>query len=99
MATFDQPSEGTLLLNDQDLNQIKARELAKFRREELGFVFQDFNVLDTFNNKDNILLPLVLSNVKPKEMETRLDELAPLLGIQEILEKYPYEISGGQNNG
>lgn len=96
VATFDQPSEGTLLLNDQDLNQIKARELAKFRREELGFVFQDFNVLDTFNNKDNILLPLVLSNVKPKEMETRLDELAPLLGIQEILEKYPYEISGGQ---
>lgn len=96
IATFDKPTEGTLLLNQRNLTKIKASDLARFRREELGFVFQDFNVLDTFNNKDNILLPLVLSNVKSREMEKRLDQLIPLLGIQEILEKYPYEISGGQ---
>lgn len=96
IATYDQPTEGKVKLNDQDLSDIPAKEIAKFRREKLGFVFQDFNVLDMFNNKDNILLPLVLSNVPLKEMETRLKEMSQFLGIQELLNKYPYEISGGQ---
>lgn len=96
IATYDQPTEGKIILNNQDLSKIKAKEIAKFRREQLGFVFQDFNVLDTFNNKDNILLPLVLSNVPIKEMEARLNKISPFLGIEKLLNKYPYEISGGQ---
>jgi ABC-type lipoprotein export system ATPase subunit len=96
IATYDKPTEGKLALNNQDLSKIRAKEIAKFRREALGFVFQDFNVLDTFNNKDNILLPLVLSDVPVKEMEPRLNEISKFLGIQDFLNKYPYEISGGQ---
>lgn len=96
IATYDQPTEGTIELNNQDLSKIKSKEIATFRREQLGFVFQDFNVLDMFNNKDNILLPLVLSNVPVKEMEVRLNQLSTFLGIQDFLNKYPYEISGGQ---
>lgn len=96
IATFDVPTEGTLKLAGQDLTKIKTKDLARFRRDELGFVFQDFNVLDTFSNKDNILLPQVLSNQKPKEMLVRVNKLAEMLDIQSILEKYPYEISGGQ---
>lgn len=96
IATFDQPTEGKVILKNQDLSNIPANKIAKFRREELGFVFQDFNVLDTFNNKDNILLPLVLSDVPLKEMEERLNEMSHFLGIQSLLNKYPYEISGGQ---
>lgn len=96
VATYDQPTEGKIILNNQDLSKIKAKEIAKFRREQLGFVFQDFNVLDTFNNKDNILLPLVLSNVPIKEMEARLNKISSFLGIEKLLNKYPYEISGGQ---
>lgn len=96
IATYDQPSEGLIELNKQNLSKIPAGKIAKFRREELGFVFQDFNVLDTFNNKDNILLPLVLSGVPIAEMEARLAEMSRFLGIEDLLEKYPYEISGGQ---
>lgn len=96
LATFDKPSEGTILMNEQNITDIKDSELATFRREQLGFVFQDFNVLENFNNKDNILLPLVLSGTTIFEMEKRIKELAEKLGIEEILEKYPYEISGGQ---
>ncbi|MDO4680485.1 MAG: ABC transporter ATP-binding protein [Aerococcus sp.] len=96
IATFDTPSSGEIILNDKNLSSVKEADQARFRRERLGFVFQSFNVLNTFNNKDNILLPLVLSNVPVKEMEQRLDQLAPLLGIQDYLLKYPYEISGGQ---
>ncbi len=96
IATYDQPTEGKVELKNQDLSKIPANKIAKFRREELGFVFQDFNVLDTFNNKDNILLPLVLSDVPIKEMENRLNEMSEFLGIQGFLNKYPYEISGGQ---
>lgn len=95
-ATFDEPTEGKVELNGQDLSKITSDQIAKFRREELGFVFQDFNVLDTFNNKDNILLPLVLSDVPRREMEQRIEKVSSFLGIKPLLKKYPYEISGGQ---
>lgn len=96
IATFDQPTQGSVLLNGSDTTSIKPNQLAEFRREQLGFVFQDFNVLDTFSNRDNILLPLVLSNKSVNEMEARLEDIAPMLGIHNLLDKYPYEISGGQ---
>lgn len=96
IATLDQPTNGQVLLNNLPLSQIKAKDIAKFRRERLGFVFQDFNVLNNFNNKDNILLPLVLSQKSVTEMEQRLAEISPILGIESLLEKYPYQISGGQ---
>lgn len=96
IATFDKPSQGTVHLEGTNIANIKKYKVAEFRREQLGFVFQDFNVLDTFSNKDNILLPMVLSNANINEMERRLAEIAPILGIQDLLEKYPYEISGGQ---
>ena len=95
-ATFDEPTEGKIELNGQDLSKIPSKQIAQFRREELGFVFQDFNVLDTFNNKDNILLPLVLSDVPKHEMDKRLDEVSEFVGIEHLLNKNPYEISGGQ---
>lgn len=96
IATFDKPTQGSVHLNETNTSNIRKSKLAEFRREQLGFIFQDFNVLDTFSNKDNILLPMVLSNADIKEMERRLNEIAPILGIQDLLEKYPYEISGGQ---
>ncbi|ATD31250.1 ABC transporter ATP-binding protein [Macrococcoides bohemicum] len=96
IATFDTPTEGTVTIGGQDLSMLKNKEVAKFRRDTLGFVFQDFNVLHTMSNKDNILMPLVLSNMKPNVMEERLSLLAPRLGISEHLEKFPNQISGGQ---
>lgn len=96
IATFDKATEGKVNLAGQDLATIKSKEIAQFRREKLGFVFQDFNLLDTFSNKDNILLPLVLSNVPVGEMERRLEKIAQPLGITNLLDKFPYEISGGQ---
>ncbi|ARQ06092.1 ABC transporter ATP-binding protein [Macrococcoides canis] len=96
IATFDTPTEGSVTIGGQDLSMLKNKEIAKFRRDTLGFVFQDFNVLHTMSNKDNILMPLVLSNVKPNVMEERLSRLAPKLGISEHLEKFPNQISGGQ---
>lgn len=96
LATFDQVTSGQILLNGQDISQIKSQDLASFRREKLGFVFQDFSLLDTFSNKDNILLPLVLSGVAVAEMQNRLAHYAKILGIEQILDKYPSEISGGQ---
>lgn len=96
IATFDTPTEGTVTIGGQDLSMLKNKEVAKFRRDTLGFVFQDFNVLHTMSNKDNILMPLVLSNMKPNVMEERLSRLAPRLGISEHLEKFPNQISGGQ---
>lgn len=95
LATFDQATAGHVLLNEQDLSQIKAHEVASFRRDKLGFVFQDFNLLDTFTNQDNILLPLVLAETKKQVMHQRLEKIASFLGIEELLEKYPYQISGG----
>lgn len=96
LATLDQPSSGNILLRGRNLKEISERKAAAFRRKYLGFVFQDFNLLDNFSVKDNILLPLVLAKTPLEEMETRLLKLAPKLGLQTLLEKYPYELSGGQ---
>ena len=96
LAALDKPTEGEVIIDGQNLNSFKDKKLAQFRREELGFVFQDFNLLDTFSIKDNILLPLVLAGKKHQEMEEKLMPIAEKLGITELLEKYPYEISGGQ---
>ncbi|MFN6649599.1 ABC transporter ATP-binding protein [Enterococcus gallinarum] len=96
MATLDQPTVGDLALNGIDLTTIKEKDAASFRRDHLGFVFQDFNLLDTFSVKDNILLPLVLSKVPVKQMDQRLQPLVRTLGITDLLQHYPYELSGGQ---
>lgn len=96
IASFDRPSAGNIYLDKEDLTGLKDSELASFRRKRLGFVFQDFNLLDQFSNRDNIFLPLVLSNEKEEVMNKRLDEIKFSLGIEDILNKYPYQISGGQ---
>lgn len=96
LAALDRPTAGKVMLDGKELSGIKEKELAAFRRDNLGFVFQEFNLLETFSNKDNILLPLVLGGMSVKEMEERLSPIAAKLGISAILEKYPYEISGGQ---
>lgn len=96
LASLDKPTTGEVLLRDARITAIKEADLAKFRREHLGFVFQDFNLLDTFTLEDNIYLPLVLAGEKYAVMKQRLGEIAGLLGITELLGKYPYEVSGGQ---
>ena len=96
LAALDKPTSGEVLLGGRSLSTLKEKELAAFRRENLGFVFQDFNLLATFSLKDNILLPLVLSGKGHAEMEARLSGLARKLGITELLSKFPYEVSGGQ---
>ena len=96
LAALDKPTEGKVYLKDRDLGKLKEKEIATFRRQNLGFVFQDFNLLDTFSLKDNIFLPLVLSGKKYSEMEKRLKPIAEKLGIEKLLEKYPYEVSGGK---
>ena len=96
LAALDKPTEGKVYLKDRDLGKLKEKEIATFRRQNLGFVFQDFNLLDTFSLKDNIFLPLVLSGKKYPEMEKRLKPIVEKLGIEKLLEKYPYEVSGGQ---
>ena len=96
LAALDKPTTGSVLLEGKDITKIKEKEISAFRRDNLGFVFQDFNLLDTFSIKDNIFLPLVLLGCGYDEMNTRLKPIAKRLGITEILEKYPYEVSGGQ---
>ncbi len=96
LAALDKPTEGTVILDGMDLAKIKDKDVAMFRRENLGYVFQDFNLLDTFSLEDNIYLPLVLAGKKPEEMKLRLNEIADPLGITDLLKKYPYEVSGGQ---
>ena len=96
LASLDKPTSGEVLLNGKDITRIKEKEISQFRRKNLGFVFQDFNLLDTFSIKDNIFLPLVLSKEAYPIMKQKLDNLAPKLGIEKLLEKYPYEVSGGQ---
>ncbi|MFR9275267.1 ABC transporter ATP-binding protein [Finegoldia magna] len=96
ISTLDKQTNGKVVLNGKDISALKESEVAKFRREKLGFVFQDFNLLDIFSNKDNIFLPMVLSDHKPQEMEKRLSEIQGLLGIESFVNKYPYEVSGGQ---
>ncbi|AKN29901.1 bacteriocin ABC transporter ATP-binding protein [Clostridium carboxidivorans P7] len=96
LASLDKPTSGEVLLEGKNIVAIKESEITAFRRENLGFVFQDFNLLDTFSLKDNIFLPLVLSRKSYKEMKKRLKPIAEKLGIEQILEKFPYEVSGGQ---
>ena len=96
IATLEQATSGQITLNGTDLMTLKEKKRAQFRREHLGFIFQQFNLLDTLTNKDNIFLPLVLSKVKYPEMERRITPIAQQLGINKLLERYPYEISGGQ---
>lgn len=96
LAALDRPTEGVVLLDGKPLSAIKDKDIAQFRRDHLGFVFQEFNLLDTFSVKDNILLPLVLKGETYKVMEEKLDPIAKELGISQLIEKYPYEISGGQ---
>ena len=96
LASLDRPTSGQVLLRGKDLAHIRQRELCAFRRDHLGFVFQDFNLLDTLNLRDNTYLPLVLAGEDYHKMEDRIQPLAEKLEIQEILEKYPYEVSGGQ---
>ncbi len=96
LAALDKPTGGQVLLSGKSLWNVKEKELAAFRRNNLGFVFQDFNLLDTFSIQDNIFLPLVLGGKDYREMDRRLQPIAQKLGIQEILKKYPYEVSGGQ---
>ena len=96
LAALDKPTAGEVLFNGKNLVSLKEKEISAFRREHLGFVFQDFNLLDNFSLKDNIFLPLVLSGVDYRDMEKRLAPIASLLGIEKLLNKYPYEVSGGQ---
>ena len=96
LAALDRPTGGTVQLDGKNLASIKDSAIASFRREHLGFVFQDFNLLDTFSLEDNIYLPLVLAGKQYQEMHSRLDPLAKKLGITSLLKKYPYEVSGGQ---
>jgi len=96
LAALDRPTSGTVLLDGKDISAIRENQLAAFRRDQLGFVFQDFNLLDTFSLKDNILLPLVLQGMNWREMEANLLPIANQLRIANLLEKYPYEVSGGQ---
>lgn len=96
LAALDRPTAGTVVLDGQDLSQIREAQAAAFRRDNLGFVFQEFNLLDTFSIEDNIYLPLVLAGKPHAEMQARLRPIAAQLGITELLKKYPYEVSGGQ---
>ena len=96
LAALDRPNSGKVYLKGRDLSGIKEKELAAFLRQNLGFVFQDFNLLDTFSLKDNIFLPLVLSGRKYEEMEAKIHPIAQKLGIETLLNKFPYEVSGGQ---
>lgn len=96
LAGLDKPTSGQVFLNMRDIVSLNEKEISAFRRDHLGFVFQDFNLLDTFSLRDNIFLPLVLAGRPYEEMERKLKPLAEQLGIADILNKYPYEVSGGQ---
>lgn len=96
LASLDKPTKGQVILNGNSLSSIKEKQLAAFRRDNLGFVFQDFNLLDTFSIQDNIFLPLVLAGKSYDEMNQRIEPIVKKLGIHDILNKFPYEVSGGQ---
>ncbi len=96
LAGLDKPTAGTVRLKGYDMTKIAENQMAAYRRDNLGFVFQDFNLLNTFTLQDNIFLPMVLSQKSVEEMEKRLEELAGTLGLSQLLRKYPYEVSGGQ---
>lgn len=96
LAALDAPTSGSVLLEGRDLSGIREKEMAAFRRDHLGFVFQEFNLLDTFTLEDNIVLPLVLSGKDHREMKSRLEAVVHRIGIADLMKKYPYEVSGGQ---
>ncbi len=96
LAALDEPTAGTVRLDGHELGKIREKDAAAFRRDNLGFVFQEFNLLDTFTLEDNIYLPLVLAGMGYEEMRERLKPIARELGLSELLKKYPYEVSGGQ---
>lgn len=96
ISTIDRVTAGHIYVGDKDITTIRGNELNKFRREELGFIFQDFNLLDTLTGYENIALALSIQNVKPKEIDSRIKEVAKRLGIEEVLNKYSYQMSGGQ---
>jgi putative ABC transport system ATP-binding protein len=96
ISTIDKPSSGTVTIDGEDIVKMNEEKLSVFRRNKLGFIFQDFNLLDTLTVEENIVLPLTLSKVNINEIEKRLKEVSSGLGIDDILKKYPYEISGGQ---
>lgn len=96
IATIDNPTSGAVLVNDKDPHAVSEKELALFRRRELGIVFQSYNLLDTLTVRENIALPMALEKKSVKEIDARVNELAALLGIRKLLDKMPYEISGGE---
>jgi len=96
LSTIDQPTDGSILINGADVTAMKEKQLARFRREQLGFIFQDFNLLDTMTVRENIALPLSLANIDKKMILERVDRVAHQLGIQDLLDKRPVELSGGQ---
>lgn len=98
LSTLEKPTAGQVLLSGRDITAIKDKDISAFRREHLGFVFQDFNLLDTLSVRDNIYLPMVLSKAPVKKMKARLENLAPKLNIDTLLEKQPFELSGGKSN-
>ncbi|SHH59596.1 putative ABC transport system ATP-binding protein [Caloranaerobacter azorensis DSM 13643] len=96
ISTIDKPTSGNIIIDGEDILKMDEDKLSLFRRNKLGFIFQDFNLLDTLTVKENILLPLALSKVSPRRIEEKVNKVANILGISDILNKYPYEISGGQ---
>lgn len=96
ISTIDSPTSGEIMIDGKDIVKMKEDELALFRRDKLGFIFQDYNLLDSLTVRENIALPLALSKTNAKEIDKKVEEMAKKFGIQEILEKYPYQISGGQ---
>lgn len=96
LSTMDQPTSGSVAINGRDITKLKKNEMADFRGQEIGFIFQDFNLLENLTNRENIALPLSLQNVKTDQIDPKVDSIAKRLGIETILEKYPAEISGGQ---
>ena len=99
LAALDEPTAGTVRLEGRELHKIREKDAALFRRENLGFVFQEFNLLDTFTLEDNIYLPLVLAGMGYEDMRARLMPIAKLLGLTELLKKYPYEVSAARSSG
>ncbi|CCI82480.1 ABC transporter ATP-binding protein [Lactobacillus hominis] len=96
LSTLDQPTSGKVLINNRDITDLNKNQVADFRGQEIGFIFQDFNLLDNLTNRENIALPLSLQNVKASQIKPKVEKIAQRLGIEQILDKYPAEISGGQ---
>lgn len=96
LSTIDKPTQGTVMLDGKDVTRIKNKELAKLRRDKIGFVFQDYNLLDTMTLQDNIALPLALGGIHVRDIQERVEELGKLFGLSDHLKKYPYQLSGGQ---